>query len=127
MAVAVFAVILGYFAYAQGGKKNLPGLIVKRYISFFVMGLFINTVLLFGVERASIGVYYLKLLLRVTAAIEADIFGAFWCMKSFLFGSIISYINGKYRLSFLPVFIMTAVFALTNNTWIAICLMGNML
>ena len=127
LAVAVFAVILGYFAYAQGREKNLLSLIVKRYISFFVMGLFINTILLFCVERAPIGVYYLKLLLRVTATIEADIFPAFWCMKSFLAGSIISYINGKYRLSFLPVFFMTVILALTKNTWIAICLMGNML
>ena len=128
-ATATLAVILGYFAFKKGTEQeSLVSLCIKRYIAFFVMVFFANTIYLFATHTDQlINISTFINLFLTSLSIGDDIYLSFWCMQSFLFASVFSYINGKYNVSFFPLIIEILIFALTENTWIAICLMGNVL
>lgn len=54
------------------------------------------------------------------------IYPAFWCMKSFLVGSIFSYVNGNKRIS-VPIIILEIIFLYkVGCVWEAICIIGNL-
>lgn len=129
LAVAMFSVILGYFAYLSGTKGgSLSNFTIKRYISFFITGLFINTLYaICGALGWKSATYDLTTVLVTSLKIGYDIFPTFWCMFDFLLSSVLSFINGKYRLSPSAVFLQIVIFLLVGKIWIAICLMGNLL
>lgn len=129
-ALAALSVLLGYFAYLVGtnSQRSLVDLTVKRYLAFFMAGLSINLIcsicaLVFK-EECPYRYLGIKAILQNSLCIGDGIFETFWCMKSFFFGSVISYLNGKYKIDIIGIVLEIIVFA-SLNVWIAICIMGN--
>ncbi len=124
LAVAMFAVVLGYLASASG-KRNKKNYIIKRYMYFVIAGFFINMCYLLlvhcGIYDMQIG---LKDVLFNSFTIGSDIYVTFWCMRDFLLGSIICWLNGKYKVSAIDVLIEILIFCMVGKVWIAISLMG---
>lgn len=127
-ATATLAVILGYLAYSKGMQnQQLSLLIIKRYLSFLVMGIFVNVIYTIHNNQSIFEPSSLKEILFTSIKIGSQIFPTFWCMKSFFWGSVMSYINGKYTHSLSAIFAQILMLMFTHNTWIAICLLGNVL
>ena len=127
-AVAILAVLLGYFAYLKGTqKKELHLMIASRYISFLAMGIVINVIIVLCEKSYHLDFSALKEILLTSIHISSKIYPTFWCMQSFFWGSAMSYINGKYGVSLLSISIQALMLIVTHNIWIAICLFGNIL
>ena len=129
LAVAVFAVLLGYFS-ARGGcrEKSTLRYLADRYLYFFASGLVVNS--LYGIAG------HLNLLetapslwqvLRSSLTIDSDIFPAFWCMREFLFGSLLCFLNGKYRVGLFGAVAESAILFLLGSPWTGLCLLGCLL
>ena len=124
--VAVFAVILGYFAY-KSKEQDVTKYTLKRYIYFFLCAIFINTVY---VVLGSIGVFddtfTAKEVIVVSLTLGSKIFRTFWCIRPFFIASVLSRLNGKAQAGPLVVALeMLTIYQITGDVWIAICLMGN--
>ncbi len=126
LGVAMFAVILGWFAGQAGqkGKRTLP-YIVSRYLYFFASGLVINLLYCLvgnlGLMKAETSLIQV---LVSSLTIGSEIFDTFWCMRPFFIGSILCFLNTRYRLH--PILVLAEIAALIwfGQTWIAICLFG---
>lgn len=134
-AVAMFAVILGLFAYKNGSsrKRTILELSVNRYVYFFIAGGFINLLYIL-LENAGIrdNIHDAYDLIRETIILGSDIFPTYWCMQAFFFASVISYINGRCinglnLWSYVVVLLEIVVFYIIGETWISIGLMGNLI
>lgn len=128
--VSLFAVILGFLAYESGRhrKKTVTQYTVNRYAYFMICGLFINTCFLIfnylGYVDKDITFTSFWL---TTFTISDAIFSTFWCMKSFLIASIVAYIAGNKELSYIEILIITIIFGILGQTWIAACLLGTLI
>ena len=125
LGVAVFSVILGYFAY-KSSETSIARYSVKRYLYFFVCGMFIN--LIYGIlgwtgvfEEA----YTLKQIVRAGVLLSDDIYHGFWCIRPFLAASVLSRINGKAKAGVPGLLIELAIFMIWGQIWTAVCIMGN--
>ena len=125
--VAVFAVILGYFAY-RSKEQNITKYTLKRYMYFLLCALFINSIYaIFG----SLGIfddsYTAKEVILTSLTLGAEIFRTFWCIRPFFIASVISRLNGKAGAGVLVILLdMLILYQLTGDVWVAICLMGNL-
>ena len=124
--VAIFSVILGYFAY-RSSEKNVLKYAVKRYIYFLICALFIN-----GIYAClgHFGLWYdpftLKEVLITSIKLGDDIFPTFWCIIPFFAGSVLSRINGRIGKGAILPLAETVILIALGQEWIAICLMGNL-
>ncbi len=129
-AVAMFGVILGFFAYTKGGsrKKTILELSVNRYAYFFIAGGFINLLYII-LENAGIrdNIHDAYDLIKETILLDDGIFPTYWCIQAFFFASVISYINGQHGWSYIAVILEIIAFYYVGETWIAICLIGNLI
>ncbi len=126
--VAVFGVLLGYFAFRAGGKNvSVLRYSARRYLYFAVAGLFVNA-LTKVVGETPWGVLYgpvsWRAVLKQGALIGDNIFPTFWCMRPFLAASVLSFVNGKYKAGRWLLLPEIAAF-LFADPWISICLLGD--
>lgn len=127
LGVAIFAVILGYFAY-RSKESNVTKYVIKRYIYFLLCALFINSIY---AALGSAGIfddtYTLKEVLTVSFTLGAGIFRTFWCIRPFFIASILSKLNGKAGAGPFAVLVeMLIMFRIMGDVWVSICLMGNL-
>lgn len=103
--VALFCLLLGYFAFAAGKAKKYSPLTysVRRYLYFFVCALFIKGLYWFS---ARLGYFpaglkerpgFVQTLLS-SLFLDGGIYLAFWCIAPFLLGSVLAYIGGYFNL-----------------------------
>lgn len=129
--VAVFSVILGYFAF-RSSEKNIAKYTIKRYVYFVLCGLFINAVYaLYAAARHDDPVTLYRLI-RTSVLLGSSIYPTFWCIRPFMAGSFVSRINRfvhdkvkKDALTVALVVAEAAVLIYLKEIWIAICIMGN--
>ncbi len=130
-AVALFGVLLSYFAYQAGAKQNdsLVRYSLKRYFYFALCGLFINAFYKVSDIRTNGCVTFFDIAqwLKVSFCIGDEIFPTFWCMNIFLLASILSYICGRYQFSIIANITLIGVLLFSYNLWAAICLLGTLL
>ena len=127
LGVAIFAVILGYFAY-RSKEPDVTKYVIKRYIYFFLCGLFINSIYAaFGSAGIFDDIYSVKEVLTVSLTLGAGIFRTFWCIRPFFIASILSKLNGKAGAGPFTVLVeMLIMFQIMGDVWVSICLMGNL-
>ena len=127
LGVAVFAVILGYFAY-KSREQNVAKYILKRYIYFVLCAFFINIIYMaFGELGLFDDRFTVKEVIFNSLTLGAGIFRTFWCIRPFFIASLISKLNGKAQAGPLVIAVeMLIIFQLTGDVWVPICLMGNM-
>ena len=127
LGVAFFAVILGYFAY-RSKEPDVTKYVIKRYIYFFLCGLFINSIYAaFGSAGIFDDTYSVKEVLTVSLTLGAGIFRTFWCIRPFFIASILSKLNGKAGAGPFTVLVeMLIMFQIMGDVWVSICLIGNL-
>lgn len=124
LGVALFGVLLGYFAYLS--KEDHAGrYILKRYAFFVISALVINSLyaisaFIQGDKLSIVGV------LVESFTLDDDIFPTYWCIPVFFVASILSYLNGKAKVPALCILLEIAIFYKLQNIWLAVCLMGNL-
>ncbi|MBQ9166748.1 MAG: acyltransferase [Oscillospiraceae bacterium] len=128
-AVAMFAVILGYFASAPSKKEISTGhYLIKRYLYFVICGLVINSLYaVFGPLGVIEADPSLLDVIKTSLMIGDEIFPTYWCMPAFLYGSVLCFINSKYGLGVMEVAVQALILILLGCTWVPICLFGNIL
>lgn len=127
--VAIFGVLLSYFAYEKGennGAAGFPAYILKRYNYFVFCGLFIN--MLYKIEqirmRGTFSIGDIELWLKVSFTLGDDLYPTFWCLKYFFVVSTLAYLLGAYKSKISTKIIICLVLGLTMDIWIAIFLLG---
>lgn len=127
LGVAVFAVILGYFAY-RSKEPNVSKYVIKRYIYFFLCALFINSVYTaFGNAGVFDDTHTVREVITVSLTLGAGIFRTFWCIRPFFIASILSKLNGKAGAGPLTVLVeMLIMFQIMDDIWVPVCLLGNL-
>ena len=129
--VAFLGVCLGYFAY-KNAEKNPSVYIVKRYLYFFICGLFINTL---RTALHAIGLLNLSVEINGiwdalgTVGLESlqlgrKLFVTFWCMLPFFCSSVLAYINGRAKVGLIGLLVQIAFCWILNQVWIAVCMIG---
>jgi len=126
LGVALFGVILGYFAYLSK-EENGTAYILKRFSFFVIGGLIINSLYaLVGVFLDGFPRYSVLRVLFESLTLNDNIFPTYWCIPAFFAASVISYLNGKAQIKTFGILLEIAVFYKLGCIWIAICLMGNL-
>ena len=125
--VAVFAVILGYFAY-KSKEPDVTKYVIRRYIYFFLCALFINSVFaVLGELKLFEYTFTVKEILVMSLTLGNGIFKTLWCLRPFLAASILSKLNGKAGAGIITIaFEMIILIVLTEDVWTSVCLTGNM-
>lgn len=123
LGVAVLGVIMCFIS-MQSKEENPIRFFLKRYTYFFAAGLLINSICI----ATGIGdtAFNLRYLLAVSFSLGDQIFPTFWCMRSFLVASCISYINGRYGAKIWVVVTEIVILIMGVWDWTAICLMGSL-
>lgn len=124
LGVALFGVLLGYFAYISR-ENNSAYYILKRYAFFVISALIINA--LYALRAFLIGdrISLVKVLIE-SVTLDDDIFPTYWCIPVFFVASILSYLNGKANVPAIGILLEIAVFYKLGSIWLAVCLMGNL-
>ncbi len=126
LGVALFGVILGYFAY-MSKDTNATHYTVKRYGFFVVSGLVINSLYAIAAQvfpdRKAVT---LMQVISNTFSLGDGIFATYWCIPVFFLASIISYLNGKANAPAFVIIIEIYILYKMNMVWLAVCLMGNL-
>lgn len=129
LATAFFCVILGYFA----GKKGCQNIstfkyAAQRYLSFVLAVLITHLIYILtgylGLTSQKVSIMHA---VSSSFMLKSDILGRLWCMRPFLYGSILCFINGKYKIGFVEVVIQTVILILIGDVWTALCLLGNLM
>lgn len=131
LAVTVLCIVLGYLACKKGQSKTSTfQYAIRRYIYFFSIALFLNTlyVILAKAEilplaSQSLGI---RQILYSSVFLKSNIVGLFWCLRPLYTASLICFINGKYNLSYKEVLIESVIFIFIKETWIGIGILGNL-
>jgi peptidoglycan/LPS O-acetylase OafA/YrhL len=136
-AVAMFSVLLGYFAVSTGakGNKTFGEHCINRYSQFSVNLLAVNilaVIIMLAMGSPIVWNNLFQTLVKDSFLYETSIVPTYWCMKDFFFASILCFaqgvlINKKYKnteqaLLFTGLFI--TVLYLIGKVWIANCFMG---
>ena len=121
--LAVFGVILGYFAITEGKKMKytISDYTIKRYIYFVICGLFING--LFAILYK----YPLTAVFLQSFTLGGNIYNTFWCLPALFTASIIGFFIGRSDISFSEALLLSAVFYICGNLWVCISLFGGAL
>ena len=127
LGVAIFAVILGYFAY-KSKEPNVTKYVIKRYIYFLLCALFINSIYsALGNAGVFDDTHSVREVITVSLTLGAGIFRTFWCIRPFFIASILSKLNGKAKAGPFTVLVeMLIMFQIMDDVWVSICLMGNL-
>ena len=123
LGVALFGVLLGYFAYSSK-ENNSAYYILKRYSFFVISALIINTLYALRALFFDNKISAVKVLIE-SITLDDDIFPTYWCIPVFFAASVLSYLNGKANVTTIGILLEVAVFYKLGNVWLAICLMGN--
>ena len=128
-AVAAFGIILGFFACKKGNKKgSVIHYTVSRYLYFVLAGLTANILYAAAGYFGLINNYAGPLeVVKISLVLGKDLMSHFWCMRDFLFASVICFINGKYKLNFVVILMEMAILWLLEKQWISICLLGGLM
>lgn len=129
LATAVFCVILGYFAGKKGSRdRSTLKYAAQRYLAF-VLAVFITHIIY--IFTGYLGLTSQKVTVAqavsLSFSLENDILGRLWCMRPFLYGSILCFINGKYKTGFTEVILQAVILILIGEVWTALCLLGNLM
>lgn len=131
LAVTVLGVVLGYLAFQKGqkdaGNGNTIRYLLQRYLFFLAAGLVIH--ILYGAAQScSLVNYGIEFgdIIENSVFMKNTIVAHWWSMFPFLLGSVLCYIQGKYHLGYREILIEIAVFYLTGQVWISVCLMGSL-
>ncbi len=121
--LAVFGVILGYFAINEGQRRKytIAEYTIKRYIYFVICGLFINGLF------AIIYKYPLTVVFLHSFMLGGQIYDTFWCLPALFMASIFGFFIGRFDISFHEALLLSAVFYICGNLWVCICLFGGAL
>ena len=118
LGVAIFGVLLGYFAYIANKRLTLLEYSINRYGYFVFVGLFINIIYC----------TYFKMpfsnIMEVSLTVSNDIFPTYWCMRDFLFASIFCYYIGISNFKFNDRVIVILILFAIGQVWIPICMLG---
>lgn len=126
LAVALFGILLGYFAFLTK-DKSFTHYVIKRYAFFAISGFIIN--LLFAIAgnfSSAFTEYSFINVMEATIKLSDKIFEPYWCMAPFFIASVISYLNNKANISGLGIALEMFMFMLISNVWVSVCLMGNL-
>ncbi len=126
-AVAIFAIILGFFS--SRPKKNLGEWIVSRYIYFFVCGLFINSLFFVKMclEPSEQG-FSIKDVIYQAVVLGDYIFPTFWCMRDFFVGGVLAQLSSRAYVSTKVVVAEIILFYCVGvSPFICACMMGTLL
>lgn len=134
MAVALFAVIAGYFSTRSGRAEKPAGkYIMARYLYFFLCGLFINVVYAAAIrvgaltsdtyvwaipETVSVGQ-----IMEQSMRLRDGIYSCIWFLKDFFWGSVFCFACGYMKIPGVGILLLIAALRF-NNLWMAIYLMG---
>ncbi|MGN0353552.1 MAG: acyltransferase family protein [Muricoprocola sp.] len=130
LATAVFCVILGYFAGEKGAqnKSTTAKYAAQRYLSFVLAVFVTHMIYLFtGYLGLTSQKVTIAKAISLSFSLENDILGRLWCMRPFLYGSILCFINGKYKTRFTEVILQAVILILIGDVWTALCLLGNLM
>lgn len=128
LGVAVFSVILGFFAY-KSKESNVTKYVIKRYIYFLLCGLFINSVYA-ALGNAGIldAPHTVKEVITASFSLDDEIFPTFWCIRPFFVASILSKLNGKAEAGTFTILVeIFTMYQIMGSLWVSICLMGNLI
>ena len=129
LATTVFCVILGYLAGKKGsGDMSTFQYTVQRYLSFVLAVLITHMIYIFtGYSGLTSQKLSITQAISSSFLLKSDILGRLWCMRPFLFGSILCFINGKYKAGFIEVLLQAVILIIIGDVWTAICLFGNIM
>lgn len=126
LGVAIFAVLLGYFAYLSK-DTDFTHYALKRYSFFVLSGLVINTAyMIVGYCVPGYQQFTFQQVLNTSLSLEDTIFATFWCIPAFFRASLISYANGKAKASSVIIVLEIVILCKLGLIWESICLMGNL-
>lgn len=129
-AAALFGVILGYFAYRSGrdrANQSIANYAAKRYIYFFVCGLFIDLVYtIYNGINDGFSAFSFVYALKEALFINSNIYETFWCMKDFLVASVLCFVMGRAK-SDLRANAIIVILLCISHPWVGICMMGTMI
>lgn len=121
LGVAVFGILLGYFGYFSGKKKSLIVYSIKRYGYFVFVGLFINTLCCIWQNMS------FSSIIPVSLTVGSEIFPTYWCIRDFLFASIITFYMGISKWKFNDKLIFILLLFVIGLVWVPICIMGTLI
>lgn len=121
LGVAFFGVLLGHFGYIGGRKRSLTAYSLKRYGYFVFVGLFINTLYCVWLKIP------LTSVVSESLRIGSDLFPTYWCMRDFLFASIIACYIGKDHWNFEKKIFLILLLFMVGQVWVPICLFGTLI
>lgn len=126
LGVAIFAVLLGYFAYLSK-DINFTHYTLKRYSFFVLSGFIINIAyMIVGYCIPGCQQYSFTDILNVSLSLGDTIFATFWCIPAFFRASLLSYANGRAKDSSVIIILEILILCKLGLTWEGICLMGNL-
>lgn len=127
LGVCIFGILLGYFAFLSK-DDNSARYAVKRYTYFLFSGFVINALYaIAGHVFSEFTIYDLKKVLVESVTLDAEIYPTYWCIRAFFTASLLSYINGKAKVSGIVILMEMFIFIIRGDVWVAVCLMGNLL
>lgn len=129
-AVAIFGVISGYFAFRSGrdrANQSIADYAIKRYIYFFICGLFIDLVYtIYNGINDGFSAFAFVYALKEALFINSSIYETFWCMKDFLVASILCFVMGRAK-SDLKANAIIAILLCISHPWVGICMLGTLI
>lgn len=128
--VAIFSVILGYFAF-RSSERNIAKYTIKRYVYFVLCGLFINAVYAAEAYFTDGDPITLSEVVHTSIILGDSIYPTFWCIRPFMAGSFASRVNRficdrSTAAGLLITVVEIAALIYYGQIWIAICIMGNL-
>lgn len=124
LGVALFGVLLGYFAYISK-ENNSAYYILKRYAFFVISAVIINALYALQAFLTGSRISLFKVLIE-SITLDDDIFPTYWCIPIFFAASIFSYLNGKANVPTIGILLEIAILYKLGSIWLAVCLMGNL-
>ena len=131
LCVSFLGICLGYFAF-NNHENHVTKYILRRYVYFFICGLFINTIraalYAIGVMKLPFDVsnpwHVIRTVIVESITIGDGIYPTFWCVFPFFVSSVFAYINGRLGVGPIGIIIQIICFWEMKQTWVAICLIG---
>ena len=138
LAVAMFTVLLGYFAAAKStSRPNLTEYTANRYFQFASPLLIVNSIIvLLAVINTRItcfaftynpDVHNVKNIISDSFLFNTQILPTFWCIRPFFISSVLIVVLNKEKCSILFQLLAMTVIIYSGYPWIGICIMGSIL
>jgi len=125
--VLMFGVIMGYFAFRSGKKKEFIPYVLKRYLYFVLWGFVINSLYyLFNIDGIRTDSNF-NLVIGQSVLLGKLIFPAYWFVLPFFEGSILSFIAGKLKLKAVWILAVALAILFLKQEYIAVVVLGALL